>query len=189
MKFLSGIRFPSFVPTRDHDHLQPFAWSLVRLRLRVSNFVQASLKRPWALAWGLFLACAIFRITATLAFRFWYYPIVYHTPLGASITALILIPFSDAILAALTVLVARKRLRAPSYRDLKSFQNLRSPRNLRVNESVETEFAKSPRSANRILVNFFVQRSELRDLYDKLRSPKANASSQTNPCACLNPKT
>jgi aminodeoxyfutalosine synthase len=32
----------------------------------------------------------------------------------------------------------------------------------------ETEFAKRPRSANRILVNFFVERSELRDLYDKV---------------------
>jgi aminodeoxyfutalosine synthase len=32
----------------------------------------------------------------------------------------------------------------------------------------ESEFAKRPMSANRILVNFFVQRSELRDLYDKV---------------------
>ena len=32
----------------------------------------------------------------------------------------------------------------------------------------ETAFAKSRNSANRIVVNFFVQRSELRDLYDKV---------------------
>ena len=34
--------------------------------------------------------------------------------------------------------------------------------------SFQTAFAKFAGSANRILVNFFVQRSELRDLYDKV---------------------
>jgi aminodeoxyfutalosine synthase len=38
----------------------------------------------------------------------------------------------------------------------------------RVAATGETEFAKRARSANRIVVNFFVQRSELRDLYDKV---------------------
>lgn len=86
------------------------AWCLVGWRQRVLDVVQASFKRPWALAGGLFLACAIFRIAGTLAMRFWYFPIVYHAPRGVSTTALILVPFSDAIFAGLTVLVARKRL-------------------------------------------------------------------------------
>jgi hypothetical protein len=88
------------------------AWCFVGLRQRVLGFIQALLKRPWALAFGLFFACAIFRIAAVLAFRFWYYPVVYHASKWAQVTTLILVPFSDVILAALTVLVARKRLRA-----------------------------------------------------------------------------
>src|SRR5690348_13216263 len=38
----------------------------------------------------------------------------------------------------------------------------------RTARSSESEFAKCFGSANRILMNFFVQRSELRDLYDKV---------------------
>ncbi len=43
---------------------------------------------------------------------------------------------------------------------------VRQPANVPAHS--QTEFAKSAESANRILVNFFVQRSELRDLYDKV---------------------
>ncbi|HXS68633.1 MAG TPA: hypothetical protein VN761_07290 [Candidatus Polarisedimenticolia bacterium] len=83
------------------------AWYFARTKQGVLDFIQASLKRPLTLACCLFLACAVFRITATLVFRYWYLPTVFHIREHYPTTTLILIPFSDAILAVLTVLVAR----------------------------------------------------------------------------------
>lgn len=88
---------------------------LTRKKKGIVILAQKSLNRPWMLAGGLFVTCAVLRIIAILAMRYWYIPLITNVTTGVQWSVapqtFFYIP-QYLILAGATLLIARRRLRA-----------------------------------------------------------------------------
>ena len=92
------------------------AWRFVRGNRGVAAVIEKSLQKPWALGSVVLLTCLVLRVLAELSYR-WCAPAFNsyapHLSLYSGLMRDLSVVWSEyAILAALTVLVARKRLRA-----------------------------------------------------------------------------
>jgi hypothetical protein len=88
-------------------------WYFVRSKQRTTVLVQSFLRRPRTLALTIFLLCMVIQFTAVWALQTWCLPVVYHTHVSAMGFKRLLMNLPEyMILAGLTFIVARKRLRA-----------------------------------------------------------------------------
>lgn len=88
-------------------------WRFVQRRQQEVSFFPKLLQRPATLTLMLFVLCALFRIIAGCLIQMWYTPVLYHVRYyNSQIGSVFVHLYVNVILALLTFLVARKRLRA-----------------------------------------------------------------------------